>query len=97
MTECNRLMRIIRRQMPALRAEYGVRTIGLFGSYVRAEQHKRSDLDVLVEFDEAPSLLRFMELEEHLSELTGARVDLVSRRGLKPHIGEHILKEVVYA
>ena len=90
-------MRIIRRQMPALRAEYRVRTIGLFGSYVRAEQHKRSDLDVLVEFDEAPSLLKFMELEEHLSELTGTKVDLVSRRGLKPHIGEHILKEVVYA
>ena len=71
------------------------RNLWLFGSYVRGEQHKRSDLDVLVEFDEAPTLPKFVSLERKLREITGIKVDLVSIRALKGEIGECILHEKV--
>jgi predicted nucleotidyltransferase len=79
-----------------LKKTYKVRSIGVFGSYVRGEQKKKSDVDILVEFDEIPSLLRFMELEQHLKNLLGTRVDLVTKEALKPHIGKRILEEVQY-
>jgi len=80
-----------------LRERFRVREIGVFGSYVRGEQRKRgSDIDILVEFEEPIGLFEFMDLEEYLSNLLGRKVDLVSRKALKPRIGEYILKEVVY-
>ena len=74
---------------------YRVKDIGIFGSYVRGEQKKRSDLDILVDFDEPISLLKFIELENYLRENIGLKVDLVMKDSLKPRIGKHIIKEVV--
>jgi len=80
-----------------LRERFRVREIGVFGSYVRGEQkEKGSDIDILVEFEEPIGLFEFMDLEEYLSSLLGGKVDVVSRKALKPRIGEYILKEVVY-
>ncbi len=87
---------ILREHLPELRERYRVKSLGLFGSYVRAEQHRRSDLDVLVEFDEAPTLLQLSALQRQLSDLVGVKVDLVLRRTLKPAIGEVILSEAIY-
>ena len=82
--------------LPELRRTHGVRALWVFGSYVRGEETQESDLDVLVEFDDRPlSLFKFIELESHLSDLLGVRVDLVEKRGLKPTIGRYILAEVV--
>lgn len=80
-----------------LRQKYKIREIGIFGSYVRAEQKKKSDVDVLVEFEESAdlSLLDFIRLENYLSKVLGAKVDLVEKHTRKPRIGKHILKEVV--
>jgi len=80
-----------------LRERFKVREMGVFGSYVRGEQKKKgSDIDILVEFEEPIGLFEFMDLEEYLSKLLGTKVDLVSKKALKPRIGEYILKEVVY-
>ena len=84
----------LRREMPRLRRDYAVRSLGLFGSYVRGEQKRGSDLDVLVEFERIPGLLRFLDLEHDLGRLLGVRVDLVQKEALKPAIGRRILKEV---
>jgi predicted nucleotidyltransferase len=78
-----------------LKKIFKVKTIGVFGSYVRGEQKGKSDVDVLVEFEEPIGLFEFMDLEMYLSNLLGTKVDLVSKKALKPHIGEHILKEVI--
>lgn len=78
-----------------LRERFKVKDIGVFGSYVRGEQKRNSDVDLLVEFSEPVGLFEFMALENYLSELLGVRVDLVSKKALKPHIGERILGEVV--
>jgi len=90
-----RYMGLLRRQLPMLRTRFHVRYLGVFGSYVEGRPHKGSDLDVLVEFSEAPSLFEFMELESHLSALLGVRVDLVMKDTLKPLIGRRILSQVV--
>ena len=79
-----------------LREKFKVKEIGIFGSYVRGEAKETSDVDILVEFDETPSLFEFIELETYLSELLGVKVDLIMKRALKPHIKQHILREVVY-
>ena len=79
-----------------LRQKFKVKEIGVFGSFVRGEQRKRSDIDLLVEFEKPPSLFEFMDLEDYLSKLLGLKVDLVTSDALKPRIGEQILREVVY-
>lgn len=80
---------------PILKEKFKVKDIGIFGSYTRGEQTKNSDLDVLVEFGERVGFFKFLELEEYLEKLLNLKVDLVSRKALKPRIGQNILKEVV--
>ena len=87
---------VLRRCKGELRERFKVGVIGVFGSYVRGMQRKGSDVDVLVEFEEPIGLFDFMDLEEYLSDLLGVKVDLVSKKALKPNIGECILREVVY-
>lgn len=79
-----------------LRNKFKVKEIGIFGSCVKNEQKKNSDVDILVEFVKAPSFFTFVELENYLSDILGVKVDLVMRSALKPAIGEHILNEVLY-
>lgn len=79
-----------------LEDDFNVKQIGVFGSYVRGEQTKKSDLDILVEFKKPIGLFKFMDLEEYLEKLSGKKVDLVSKKALKPHIGKHILSEVKF-
>ena len=85
--------RILQAHLPELRERYGVRELWLFGSYLRGEQRKRSDLDVLVEFERVPSLFEFIRLERFLGEVLKMKVDLVMKSSLKPAIGRHILEE----
>jgi len=87
---------LLRQHLPELRRCYGVRSLGIFGSYVRGEQKRRSDLDLLVEFeDRLLTLLQIIALERELSKLVGVKVDLVEKQTLKPAIGRQILQEVV--
>ena len=90
------LLPMLRQRLPELHERYGVRALWLFGSYVRGEQRRRSDLDVLVEFDDRPlSLLQFIALQHYLSDLLQVKVDLVEKETLKPAIGRHILSEAI--
>jgi predicted nucleotidyltransferase len=82
-------------QLPALAKQYHVESLGIFGSYVRNEQEADSDLDLLVTFSQTPGLLRFIELENHLSDLLNVKVDLVMKDALKSNIGKYILREVI--
>ena len=89
------IISILRHQLPILQTKFHVRYLGLFGSYVQGTFRKNSDLDVLVDFAQAPSLFEFIQLESDLSALLGVKVDLVMKNTLKPLIGKHILDEVV--
>lgn len=85
----------LRSSLPDLAARFRVHALGVFGSYVRHEEDPDSDLDILVTFDEVPSLLTFLALENYLTDLLGVRVDLVMEDALKPQIGRRILAEVI--
>jgi uncharacterized protein len=89
------VMMVLREHLPELRERYGVNYLGVFGSYVRGEQKRRSDLDILVEFDRPMTLFQFIRIENELSDLLGLKVDLVMKSALKPNIGRRILEEVV--
>jgi len=94
-TDLAQLVELLRQQLPLLSERYRVKSLGVFGSYVRREQRPDSDLDVLVTFRETPSLIKFMELENYLSDVLGVKIDLVMKDALKPHIGQHILNEAI--
>jgi len=93
-----RMKSILREHKKELEEKYQIEEIGIFGSYVRGEQKTVSDVDILVEFnpDARISLLDFVGLENYISDLLEVKVDLVEKSALKPRIGKHILREVVY-
>jgi predicted nucleotidyltransferase len=80
---------------------YSVKELSLFGSAVRGEMRAESDVDIMVEFEPGArvGLIKFESLAEELEVLAGRRVDLVTRRGLKPWIRPEALKDarVIYA
>lgn len=86
---------VLKQSMPEIENRYKVKSLGIFGSYVRGDMKRSSDLDILVEFHQAPSLLEFIRMEDDLSSKLGIKVDLVMKKSLKPYIGRRILAEVV--
>lgn len=82
---------------PEIQKKFKVKEIGIFGSFVRGEEKRGSDIDILVGFEESEdlSLLDFIKLENYLREELEAKVDLVEKNTLKPRIGKHILEEVL--
>jgi len=70
-----------------------VKKIGLFGSYVRGEQKRRSDIDLLVEFEQ-PTFDNFMDLVFSLEKYLGKKVDIVTEGSLSPYIRPYVEKEV---
>jgi uncharacterized protein len=94
-TDLIQIIQRLRQHFPLLAEKYRVKSLSIFGSYVRHEQRSDSDLDVLVTFHEQPSLLKFIELENYLSDVMGVKIDLVMKDALKPRIGRRILSEAV--
>lgn len=78
-----------------LQEQFKVIEMGIFGSYVRNEQMKKSDLDILVEFEKPPSLFRFIELEDYLKDILGISIDLVRKKALREELKDIILRETI--
>jgi len=80
-------------------AEYGVKRIGLFGSYSKNEQTKNSDIDIIAEF-EKPIGLKFIEFTEYLEKVLGIKTDVLTPEGIKgitvKRISDDIKKSVIY-
>ena len=76
--------------------EYHISQLGIFGSYARGDYNSASDIDILVEYAQKPSLFDLIELQNYLSDRLQMKVDLVTKDGLKPQIKEKILAEVIY-
>jgi hypothetical protein len=87
---------VLQKHKNELREQYGLKEIGIFGSYVRGEQKEESDLDILVELEKPVGFVRFLKLENALSQLVGLPVEIVTKKALKPYIGKRILQEVKY-
>jgi hypothetical protein len=90
------IIEILKKIKPELQKHYGVSFLGVFGSFVRGKQKRKSDLDILIDFEKVPTFFAFIRLERYLSKELNIKVDLVMRRALKPAIGKNILNEVVH-
>jgi hypothetical protein len=90
------IVNILKKELPIIKDKYGVKTIGIFGSYVREEQDENSDLDLLIQFEKPIGLFKFIALEDYLTEKVGIKVELVTEDALKPLIKPQVMKEVVY-
>lgn len=88
---------ILAQHKKELRQIHRVKKIGIFGSVVREEQKRGSDIDLLAEFEEPVSLLDIVGAEIYLRKILKAKVDLIPKDDLRPEIKNRILKETVYA
>lgn len=90
---------LLRDHTPYLASEFGVRRLGLFGSFAKGEPGESSDIDLIVEFDR-PIGLRFVELVEYLETLLGRKVDVLTPTGIRgirrPNIANSIAESVLY-
>jgi predicted nucleotidyltransferase len=97
-SELAEVLQIVRDHIPDLRRRYGVHSLAIFGSVARGDALEGSDLDLLVRFEsDPPGLLRFLEIEQYLSYLLHAKVDLVMESALKPGLRDRILGEAIAA
>jgi hypothetical protein len=87
------LLKLRKRQLK----KFGVRSISLFGSVARNQARKRSDVDLLVEFERTVGLFEFVRLKLYLEELLGRKVDLVTPEALRKELRERILREAIRA
>ncbi len=92
-TVLEEILKKLKSMLPLLREQYHVRTLEIFGSYVRGDENAESDLDLLVTFSQAPTLFQFVALENFLSDELNIKVDLVMKDSLKPALGRYILEE----
>jgi hypothetical protein len=96
MKTLDEIKKILIKHKEEVQQEYKVSELGIFGSFARGEQKKRSDIDILVEYSELPDLLKLIELENRLQKLLKRKVDLIEKSGIRTELKEIILKEVVY-
>lgn len=91
-----KILKILKTNLPYLNEKYGVGKIGLFGSYSRGEAKVGGDIDLLVEFERPIGFFKFIELEDYLSGKLGAKVELVADDALKPLIRPRVMEDIVY-
>lgn len=96
MKSLEEIKQILNNNCELLSEKYKARVIGVFGSYVRGEQKKGSDVDILVEFNETVSLLKLVSLENFLTDFIGMKVDLIPKEDIRPELQKQILKEAIY-
>ncbi len=90
------IKQILKKHKPEVQAKYNVSELGIFGSFVRGKQRKRSDIDILVEFTELPDVFLLIDLEDHLRRILKKKIDLVRKGAIRPELKKVIAKEVVY-
>lgn len=95
MTELNAIKQILTQLKPELMQKYFVNSIGLFGSIVRDDFTEKSDVDIIVDFSR-PIGIEFIDLANYIESKLSKKVDLVSRKGVKPKYYHQIESEIIY-
>lgn len=90
------ILRLLEQVREEIMKKYKVKRLGLFGSFIKGEQKKGSDIDILVEFEENADLFDFLGLALFLEEKLNQKVDVVPERALREELKKSILKEVAY-
>jgi predicted nucleotidyltransferase len=87
---------LLRTHARTLLDKYGIRVVGIFGSYSRGTQKKKSDIDLIAEVDRPISLLELVGAQIYLSEILQKKVDLVAKEDLREELKEEILSNTIY-
>ena len=91
-----KILNTLKRLKEDLNTDFRVKTIGLFGSYVKNEQKNTSDIDFLVEFEEDADLFHLVGLSRYLEDVFKSNVDVISKPAIKEELKQRILEEVIY-
>ncbi|ADT84029.1 nucleotidyltransferase family protein [Thermococcus barophilus] len=89
------ILKVLEELKPELKSKYKVKSLAVFGSYVRGEQRETSDVDVLVEFSEDADLFDLIALEEFLTEKLGIKVDVVPKNALRKELRQSVFREAI--
>jgi len=95
-TSLEEIKEVIEQHRAELKSQFHVEKIGVFGSYARCDQKKRSDVDFLLTFDKDISLFDHVDLTIYLKELMGRKVDVIKHDNLRPELRKYVLKDLVY-
>ena len=95
MKKFREIKEIINQRRKELEEKYKVKSIAIFGSYVRGEQIEDSDIDILVEFTKPVSLLHIVSVENYLSDILGIKVDVIPKKNIREELKEIILSEAI--
>ncbi len=99
MKTLSEIKEILRKHKKELKERYRVKSIAIFGSYARGEQTEKSDIDIMVEFDENnyPSFSEYLELIEYLEKILGLKVDLITKNSIhNPYVKKSIEEDLIY-
>ena len=96
MKTLSEIKRILISHRRKIEQKYGVKEIGIFGSYARGDTTETSDVDILVEFRKPVGLLKIMNLQNYLSDILGIKVDIVVKESIREELKDNILKEAIY-
>lgn len=93
MTTLDQVKKVITEEKDTLTKKYNVARIGVFGSVVRGEDTKDSDIDLIVDFSEPIGLMDLVGLEFYLSDKIGKKVEIATRKSLSPYIKDKVFKQ----
>lgn len=95
MRNLEQIKKVIDQHREELESKFKVKTIAIFGSYVRKAQKEKSDIDILVEFKTPVSILHIVSLENYFSDILGIKADVVPKKNIREELKETILKEAI--
>ncbi len=90
------ILNFLKEHKQELDNKFGLKKIGLFGSYARGEQREDSDIDLAVEIESDNAFRSFFGLKHYLEKNLHTKIDLGIESALKPIAKKHILKDIIY-
>lgn len=91
------IVKILRDKKPELQKKYPISELGLFGSYARGDYNEKSDIDILVDFNARIDGFQYIRLAHELKDAFQSKIDIVSRRGIKPQYLPYVEKNLIHA
>ena len=91
----DQILQILKEKKPDLQKRYPISELGVFGSYARGDNNEHSDIDILVDFNDRIGI-RFISLAHELEDTFKTKIDLVSRRGIKPNYLPYVEKNLIH-
>ncbi|MBS1519737.1 MAG: nucleotidyltransferase family protein [Bacteroidetes bacterium] len=95
MYSTNQIINILKSQKSKLEEKYPISELALFGSYARGDNNEKSDIDILVDFNGRIGI-EFISLAHDLEDIFNTKVDLVSRKGIKPKYLPFVEKDLIH-